>query len=588
MNKIKVDTMDTTLLVAINAKFIHSNLALRYINTYYRLKEGEDSLLMLEYSINQETDYILHEIISKQPKIIAFSCYLWNMEIVRKLSRSLKKILPDLVVIYGGPEVSYDAEDELNHNQSVNYIIRGEGEETFRRLHRYIIGKDEMPDTGVSYRRNNEVFHKAPAAAMNMDEIPFPYSEGLEGLEHRILYYETSRGCPFQCQYCLSSVEKGVRFKSLELCFKDLDFFIKKRVVQVKFVDRTFNAKREHALGIMDYIIQQDNGVTNFHFEVAPELIDEAFIQVLKKARKGLFQLEIGVQSTHKETLEIIKRKNHLPRIEEAISQVKALNNTHIHLDLIAGLPKEDYVTFQSSFNYVYQLFPDQLQLGFLKVLKGSGMIRMKDKHEIRYRDYPPYEVLSTDAIGYMELEKLKMVEEMVELFYNSGQFQLSMERFIHKFPSPFAAYEYLAAVWEERGMHHIKHQKLDLYQFLHEMDSNLDIWLTYDYCLNEKPRKKADWMQINFIESGIQRCLLTCLEENELWTKESGTYTTKQLSRMYHMDRINSCERPEYFDTCQRVYGTNPDGKGEYMVINYNRRDFRHHNGEVVLVTIE
>lgn len=587
--------MKKTLLVAINAKFIHSNLALRYIKKYYAQKEQEDILLLREYSINHDVDFILREILLEAPEVVAFSCYLWNIEFVRKLSYAIKSIDPKVTIIYGGPEVSYTSKNELIHNTSVDYIISGEGEEVFRKLTLFLNGLGDFPSFGLSYR-NEDIVQELPTyMGLNMDELPFPYDEELEGLENRILYYETSRGCPFNCQYCLSSIEKGVRFKSLSIVYKELDFFLKKQVRQVKLVDRTFNTKKDHALSIMNYIIEGDNGITNFHFEVAPELIGEEFIECLAKAREGLFQLEIGVQSSHSETLEIIQRKNHLPKIEEAVSRVKQLGNTHMHLDLIAGLPKENYLDFGKSFDYVYSLAPDQLQLGFLKVLKGSGMMAMKEKYGIIYRDYPPYEVLQTDALSFKELERLKVIEEMVELFYNSGQFQMTVNSWISSFSSPFIGYEYLADQWISKNMHLTKHQKLDLYQFLYDVCQEKDNKsyyskqsLMFDYCLNEKPKKKADWMDYHLVDSSIQRLLLDELEAQGIWADENSLYTTKQRSRMFHIDEVSNRVLPSYFDTAKVIKIQHETYKGDFILINYQRRDFIHNNGDVVIIKIE
>lgn len=599
-----------TLLVAINAKFIHSNLAIRYIKSYYQQEENKNGPEILEFSINQQMDYILNEIMERQADVVAFSAYLWNIDMIRNLGRAMKLIDEKIKIIVGGPEVMYTSIDEMKDYTFIDYIINGEGEESFRQLINYIernalISKDvsckkngpvvenkglinqehAYPCKGITYRDRFGNPMMAPAVmGLDLAKLPFPYSDDLKDLEHRILYYETSRGCPFHCQYCLSSIEKGVRFRPLHMVFKELDFFLSRQVRQVKLVDRTFNTRKDHALGIMEYIIEHDNGVTNFHFEVAPELLGDDFIACLMKARKGLFQLEVGVQSTNEKTLNIIKRKNNLKVIKDAVTQVHAIGNTHMHLDLIAGLPAEDYNSFANSFDFVYELGPDQLQLGFLKVLKGSGMMDLLNTYGIVYRQYTPYEVLKTQAISYKDLNRLKMVEEMVELFYNSGQFRISMNHYLQGFSSAFKGFEELADQWVTRGFLHYKHQKLDLYDFMKDV-TGLSRLLKYDYCLNEKPRKKRDWMDYQFIEASKQKIILDGLQDNGIWLEEGHGFTTKQLSRMYHMDRVDQDDISLILPEVTVVELSHPDMTGDYVVINYNRRDFIHNNGQAVVV---
>lgn len=626
--------MDTTLLIGINAKFIHSNLAIRSIASYIQAHIGDKiSLQLLEFSINQETDYILSQIMEKKPTLIGFSCYLWNIELVRKLSRSIKKLLPYCQILYGGPEVSYTVESELIHNPSVDYILTGEGEVTFLALLSYLNLNQGFPTHGVAYWDKGQIVQLSSNGGMSLDDLVFPYTLDFSGLDHRILYYETSRGCPFNCQYCLSSIEKGVRFKSLNKVYEELSIFLNNKVRQVKFVDRTFNAKQEHALGIMKYIIAHDNGVTNFHFEVAPELVTEDFLDILKQARQGLFQLEMGVQSTNPLTLQIIKRHNQLDKITYAAQRIKELHNTHIHMDLIAGLPEEGFKRFGQSFDYVYQLQPNQLQLGFLKVLKGSGMMQMTERYRIEYRDYPPYEVLQTHMLSYQELEDLKLIEEMVELFYNSSQYVRFIQLFIQTFESPFDGFYWLSTQWKAQGMHHQKHQKLDLYQFLFDCigtpnirsDIRSDISsneimvheliraLTYDYCLREKPKKDLPWMGLQPLDPKLSTFLLEGIEKHGFWIEESQNYTTKQRSRMFHMSKLDvpTSMMKEYFedshiaitlslqemgfdvsrDEFQNESRNEPqnfyDFYGNYLVINYEHRDFLHNNGEVIFIAV-
>lgn len=597
--------MKTALLVGINAKFIHSNLAIRSIYEYTRQSiafKDDECLITQEYSINQDVDYILNQIMEADADVIGFSCYLWNIDLIRQVSRSIKLLVPKCTIIYGGPEVSYTAEEELKNNNFVDYILLGEGEASFTELLLHFFRFSDKPIKGIAFREEDKIFVHQTLSGLNMDDLPFAYASGFEGLDNRILYYETSRGCPFNCQYCLSSIEKGVRFKSLVKVFQELDVFLQKKVRQVKFVDRTFNAKQEHTLGIMEYVIDHDNGVTNFHFEVAPELVNDRFIETLKKAREGLFQLEMGVQSTHPETLKVIKRYNQLDKIVYATHRIQELKNTHIHMDLIAGLPEEGFNRFGESFDFVYQLRPDQLQLGFLKVLKGSGLMTMVDQYDIIYRNYPPYEVLQTHAITYAQLETLKLIEEMVELFYNSGLFLKTIQTLIPCFDSPFSGFSALADEWKRKGMHHKKHQKLDLYEFMYRfiqrekvenamslIQKSLVRRLAFDYCLNEKPKKALAWMDFRFIEPSTQIFLLEAIALHGYWTEESSQFSTKQLSRMYHIDQWElHDEKAASFGFDRILETTHPHIEGTFIVINYERRNFIDHSGEVICIQVK
>ncbi len=597
--------MKNSLLIGINAKYIHSNLAIRYIQKYveqqyidnYEHAHEKSSITFQEFSINQDLEYILDEIMKTDVDIIGFSCYLWNIEMVRRLSRNIKLIRPKVCIVYGGPEVTYTSVQELEENPYVDIVVKGEGEKIFADIVKNFDALSEVK--GISYRQEDRIIDQPCCMGMDFSEVIFPYEPQLDQLEHRIIYYETSRGCPFNCQYCLSSVEKGVRFRPLALVKKELQFFIDAKVTQVKLVDRTFNAKREHALSIMEYIMEKDQGITNFHFEVAPELIDEAFLTCLAKAREGLFQLEIGVQSSNPTTLSIIQRKNDLALIPRVVERVKALSNTHIHLDLIAGLPEEDLKTFKDSFDYVYAMEPDQFQLGFLKILKGAGLYYLAKEYKIKYRDYPPYEVLSTRVLPFEDVMQLKRVEEMVETFYNSGLFNQTIKRLVKEYSRSYNLYEALGAFWIKQGMHHIKHNKLGLYQFIYAFiqqlectKDNKDIyvqWLQMDYIFNEKPKKKADWMTMTFVESTLQRYLLEVLEQNQVWQEEAKEYTTKQLSRMYHIDRIEHKELFSALPFRYQIDAVAREGEnGTYILVNYGRRDFIHNNGELVCINLE
>ena len=454
------------LLVALNAKFIHSSLALRCLYAY--AKEYKDYIELSEYTINQQEDFILQDIFIRNPEVVGFSCYLWNINEIRRITKNLKKVLPKIRIFWGGPEVSFDAKKVLSENPDVEFVIRGEGESTFQEVMGCFLQKeyDLSHICGVTWRKGNFITENPLRDPISLNDLPFIY-ENLTGLENRIIYYETQRGCPYQCQYCLSSVDKGVRFLSESRCKKDLKFFLDHHVRQVKFVDRTFNCNKNHALEIWRYLMENDNGITNFHMEITADLLDDETIAVLKNARPGLFQFEIGVQSTNSETIHAVKRNTSFQTTRQKVMQVYELGNIHVHLDLIAGLPYEDYESFGRSLNDVYELRPQQFQLGFLKLLKGSGLRRDSDRYGIVYREEAPYEVLYTKEISFKEMLLLKGIEEMIELYYNSGKAWHSLLYFVRLFQSPFRFYETFASYWVEHGHHIVQHGKMELYEIL-------------------------------------------------------------------------------------------------------------------------
>lgn len=457
-------------LVAINAKYIHSNLAVKYLNNYCN-KNGFDTVI-LEFNINDNIDRILSDIFLTKSNVLAFSCYIWNIEMVLKICSSFKKMRPDSVIILGGPEVSYGATELIG--TYADFIITGEGEITFCELLKYL--KREIKDIrsihGLIYKEGNEVMINSKREPItDLSIIPFPY-EDLCGYENKIIYYETCRGCPFNCQYCLSSIEKGVRFFPLNRVFKEIDFFIENKVKQVKLVDRTFNCDKERSLKIMNYIIDK-KGITNFHFEISPILIDEDFLSVAKSAPKGLFQFEIGVQSTNPDTLKSIKRNEPFNKIKDNIKRLQSLGLSHIHLDLIAGLPEENMKSFEKSFNNVYSLQPDMLQLGFLKLLKGSGLRADASKIGIKYHDHSPYEVISTDSLSYENIITLKNMEKLLNIYYNSGRFKKSIYYIEDTyFKNPFKLYLALSKYFSKKNYMNKSLKNVDLYLVLYEFVS--------------------------------------------------------------------------------------------------------------------
>ena len=460
------------LLAACNAKYIHSNLAV------YNLKScsGEYSsrVVVKEYTINQIRDDILKDIYLEQPDVVCFSCYIWNISFVRELVPDLKKILPQVEFWAGGPEVSYDAVEFLKKNPAFFGVMVGEGEETFHELAGYYI--ERKPETlsgirGVAFRDENkgrDIVHTGWRELMDLSKVPFAYSN-LTEFKNRIIYYESSRGCPFSCSYCLSSIDKKLRFRDIELVKKELQFFIDNKVPQVKFVDRTFNCKHDHAMEIWRYITEHDNGITNFHFEISADLLRAEELALMKTMRPGLIQLEIGVQSTNPQTIKAIRRTMDFEKLKGIVEQIHSFGNIHQHLDLIAGLPYEGYDSFHKSFCDVYALRPEQFQLGFLKVLKGSHMMEMTGEYQILYKDREPYEVLSTAWLTYGEILRLKMVESMVEVYYNSGQFKNTLVFLEKYFDDPFRMYEALGRFYEKKGYSEISHSRMRRYEILME-----------------------------------------------------------------------------------------------------------------------
>ena len=460
------------LLAACNAKYIHSNLAV------YNLKScsGEYSsrVVVKEYTINQIRDDILKDIYLEQPDVVCFSCYIWNISFVRELVPDLKKILPQVEFWAGGPEVSYDAVEFLKKNPAFFGVMVGEGEETFHELAGYYI--ERKPETlsgirGVAFRDENkgrDIVHTGWRELMDLSKVPFAYSN-LTEFKNRIIYYESSRGCPFSCSYCLSSIDKKLRFRDIELVKKELQFFIDNKVPQVKFVDRTFNCKHDHAMEIWRYITENDNGITNFHFEISADLLRAEELALMKTMRPVLIQLEIGVQSTNPQTIKAIRRTMDFEKLKGIVEQIHSFGNIHQHLDLIAGLPYEGYDSFHKSFCDVYALRPEQFQLGFLKVLKGSHMMEMTGEYQILYKDREPYEVLSTAWMTYGEILRLKMVESMVEVYYNSGQFKNTLVFLEKYFDDPFRMYEALGRFYEKKGYSEISHSRMRRYEILME-----------------------------------------------------------------------------------------------------------------------
>ena len=610
------------LLCGINAKYIHSNLAIFSLKAYAdRKKIPGAEIISKEYTINNYVEDILQDLYEEKADVVIFSCYIWNISFVRELAAELKKVSPDVKIWAGGPEVSYAANKFLMENPTFDLIMQGEGEEVFSELIRLTVeekcrikdvykqseskkvlseivekrysierkqavkeekdiedkhfaGEDNVYPTnyidmsklqklqGIAVRdfsgeaalgnaesnigNKTKIINTGFATLMDMDTIPFVY-EDFHLFEHKILYYETSRGCPFCCSYCLSSVDKTVRFRSLPIVKKELDAFLEAKVPQVKFVDRTFNCNRQRAIDIWSYLVEHDNGITNFHFEISSDLLGEEELELFAKMRPGLIQLEIGVQSTNGETVDAIHRHMDLDKLFHYVDRVHELGNIHQHLDLIAGLPYENYERFGCSFDDLYAHEPDQLQLGFLKVLKGTMMEEEVKKYSILYRNQPPYEVLGTKWLSYDEIILLKGVEELVELYYNSGQYTLTLKYAVPFFESPFRFYEMFSAWYRGKGYHKLNHNRLEKYNILREflrehIDENewdtLDEIMLCDMYLRENVKGRPAWAKDTAQYKKEWKALYR--EQGEKLFPEdvqAGIYDSKRAANQSHIE---------------------------------------------------
>jgi len=568
------------LLIAMNAKFIHSSLALRSIQRY--CIKYEANIKKIELTINHYENEILKSIYEEKPDVLAFSCYIWNMEMISKLIPILSKILPNCKIILGGPEVSFNSEELFAENFPLDIVIEGEGEETWYELmNHYVDGSKSLRDiNGIVYRDHMGIIQRnSSREPMDLNKIPFVYDD-VGKLDHKIIYYEATRGCPFNCQYCLSSTDKGVRFLDLKRVFSDLKFFIDHKVSQVKFVDRTFNCNPKYAMAIWDYLKKNDNGITNFHFEIAADLLTKEILLFLKDTRPTLFQFEIGVQSTNKEVLSLIQRTMDFKEVAQIVKEIKSYQNIHQHLDLIAGLPKEDMASFRQSFNDVMALRPEQLQLGFLKVLKGSGMHRDAKKYGLVYKDIAPYEILYTSHLSYDEMLQLHAIEEIVERYYNSNRFVYSLEYLFTLFDTPFDAVDAFATFWEACGYHLVKHSKNAHYDILlqftiEKTNANIELMqelARFDLFLHEQlknlPEKLITTNQDHYKQE-IREFYNT--EGNiKTFLPELQSFTNTQVSRMAHIE-IFSYDIPR----CVRLLDfKNAVKEVTPVLFNYHARD--------------
>ena len=535
------------LLTAINAKYIHSNLAVYSLRAYAGKYAQQTEIA--EYTINQTMDDILSDIYRKKPDILCLSCYLWNILYVEQLITEIHKVLPKMQIWLGGPEVSYNAVSVMEQYPQVTGVMCGEGEETFLELMEYWNQERESLDTikGIVYRENGTCRQNPPRPVMDLSKVPFVYDH-IEDFQNKIIYYESSRGCPFSCSYCLSSIDKCLRFRNLELVKKELQFFIDHEVPQVKFVDRTFNCKHSHSMAIWTYLKEHDRGKTNFHFEVAADLLNEEEMELIASMRPGLIQLEIGIQSTNPETITEIRRKMNFEEVKRIVKRVQEKGNVHQHLDLIAGLPYEDYERFAQSFRDVYALHPEQLQLGFLKVLKGSYMHEKTEDYQLLYQDRPPFEVLSTKWLSYDDVIRLKGVEEMVEVYYNSGQFVNTLRLLEEEFTDTFALYESLSRYYEENGLHMINHSRITRYEVLFAfikacVEKNVENYrqmLILDLYLRENVKKRPEFAGEVSVDKQKASAFYEKEAEERRYLKGYEGYDKRQLRKMTHLEQIN------------------------------------------------
>lgn len=587
------------LLTAINAKYIHSNPAIyslaAYANHNLTKEEKENCQIEIaEYTINHRTESIIADIYKKKPDVLAFSCYIWNWDYVQEVMTELHKLLPKVPIFLGGPEVSFTAEEILKQYPFLTGIMIGEGEETFLELcQSYIRGAEQISIKGLCFNKGNlsdekveliSQFLGEPRGLININDIPFFYDD-MAAFEHRIVYYESSRGCPYRCSYCLSSIDKTVRQRDLELVKKELQFFLDLKVPQVKFIDRTFNCNRDHACEVWQYIHENDNGVTNFHFEISADILTDKELAILEKMRPGLVQLEIGVQSTNSETIKEINRVMDVEKLRQVVARIHSFKNIHQHLDLIAGLPFEDFTIFQKSFNEVYSMKPEQLQLGFLKVLKGSKMWEMAAEYGIAYTEKPPYEVLFTNWITYDEILKLKQVEEMVEMYYNSNQFTYTLAMLEQEFETPFKLYEALADYYVEKGYALQNPARGYRYQilldFCVEKAPRRELMyrelLTFDIYLREKMKTRPAFAKLQDSIKDISREIYQKEEETRELLPAYAEYNSKQLSKMTHLEEFEYSVWNQ--GECKKL------AEKQLIIFDYNERNPLNAQARVILL---
>lgn len=597
------------LLAALNAKYIHSNPALYSLRSY-AMEHNPDAgkgVEIVEYTINQQPGEILADIYKRKPDAAAFSCYIWNWTLIQELVWDLHKVMPELPIWLGGPEVSFDAENILKQYPFLMGIMIGEGEVTFFQLLSYYekCGSGRYPEEmqlqivafwpgavrqaglsaidGLVFRDpvSGEVVRTPDRQLTDLDALPFLYDD-ISEFDNRIIYYESGRGCPFRCSYCLSSIDRKVRLRDMELVKKELQYFLDKKAPQVKFIDRTFNCSHEHAAEIWKYILEHDNGVTNFHFEISADLLNGAELELLGKMRTGQVQLEIGIQSTNEETLRAVRRHTNLDLLRHSVVRIHAEHNIHVHLDLIAGLPYEDFASFRKSFNDVYALRPEQLQLGFLKVLKGSYMEEMAESYGLVHMQQPPYEVLCTKWLTFDDIIRLKGIEEMVELYYNSGQFTKTLPVLEKRFESPFDMFGELADFYEEKGYFLNSPSRIYRYQVLLDFAARRDPareplyreLLVYDMYLRENLKSRPAFARDVSDRHGRIADFYREEEKNRNYLPDFAGSSAKQLQRLTHLEFFRWPVDKQAWELLELFDGMPEDAQETAVLFNYHNRD--------------
>nr|WP_243425610.1 B12-binding domain-containing radical SAM protein [Clostridium paridis] len=529
-------------------------MAVRYLKTF--TEDLNYQGIIREFSINDKIERILEEIIKEKPDVVAFSTYIWNLEYVERLTELIKRVDRNIEILFGGPEVTYDSKLFLEEHNG-NYVISGEGEKTYRDFVLFKLGEKDIKDIkGLYYKENEKVFFNGERPLMDMSEIVFPYKENDNTIHDKIVYYEASRGCPFSCKYCLSSTIHGVRFLPADRVKKELQFFMDNKVKLVKFVDRTFNCNHKFSMDIWSFLINSDTN-TRFHFEISADILTEEELKLLSTAPKGRFQFEVGVQTTDNKVLNNINRFVNFNEIKEKVEEMMKLKNIHQHLDLIAGLPDEDYETFKKSFNDVYEIRPEKVQLGFLKLLKGSLMRDESEKWGMEYSPYPPYEILRTSVLSYDEVIKLKKVEEMVDKYYNSEKFYNILNFFVNMFETPFDFYYELGMFFEEKGYFNRNIGNVEYYKVFVDFYTEK---LNGEHLSELKEIIKFDYLSFNkkkWLPDFLNRTI-TKEEEKNIMLEYKEIYASKR----YHVEKFS-------IDIMKYVKNNEIVQKDKYIIFN-------------------
>lgn len=539
-----------TVIATLNAKYIHVSLALRYLKAYC---QRDFQIELKEFTIKDTPMNIVTDIVQENPDVVGFSCYIWNIEETIILIDMLKKINPELKIVLGGPEVSYDVEYWMERLTGVDFIVVGEGEESFHHLLQECAGEEKYHLVfGLAYRKEGKTIINPPRPKMDLNSIPSPYQgfPDLEELRNRVVYFETSRGCPFSCSFCLSSIEVGVRYFDIERTKKELKFLIDQGVKLIKFVDRTFNIKRDYAMEIFDFLIKNHKG-TVFQFEITADIMrPEVLAFLAEHAPPGVFRFEIGVQSTNDATNQLVNRKQNFQKLKNTVNTIKAAENIDQHLDLIAGLPEEDYHSFRKTFNDVFALRPEELQLGFLKMLRGTGIRQNAAKYGYKWMEHSPYEILGNDILPFSDIIKIKRVEDVLEKYWNAHRMDYTIEFLVsHKYETPFDFFQQFGDYWEANGWQRIGHQLEDLFSRLYEFLGHTQVkqlpiikgLMQLDYFLTQKNKPRKTWWTFEMEKSEQQRLMRYIAENKGLFGEEIANLNLeeKELHKHAVIERI-------------------------------------------------